>query len=99
MTYASVDPIISAWGADNNLVVFDSFADEPARFCYRSSEAGECFQIAVEAPKDGEVAVHVWSVETNDDVEVHKEWRVSAEDLRGALDDALRAIDALFASA
>jgi hypothetical protein len=62
------------------------------RFCYLSSPQGECYQISIDPPDDAGVRVHVWSVETSDDMEAHLEWFVPMGRLRATLDTAKKTV-------
>ena len=92
MSYSAVDPIIEAWTKAHSLTLFTSVAGQERRFCYTSSAKGECFQVSIEQPRNAEVIVHAWSIETIDDVEMHEEWISTVANLRPALDAALAKI-------
>lgn len=89
MSYAEVDAAIQRWSAANALVLFMNFAGREARFCYLSSERGECLQISISPPEFGRVRVGVWDVETIDDEVVQELWEVSSAEVGAALDTAL----------
>jgi hypothetical protein len=63
MNYASVDPQIRAWAKSHSLMLFTSFAGQEARFAYTSSKGGDCFQIWIEPPTDGQISVHAAGVD------------------------------------
>lgn len=63
MSYASVDPQIRAWVDRHSLTLFKSFADRETRFAYASSKAGECFQIWIDPPEEGQVCIHATGIE------------------------------------
>ena len=63
MPYRDIDPIIAAWAALHDLVLFS----DARRFCHTSSASGECFQLVVEPPSSGSVMISAWSIETKDD--------------------------------
>lgn len=88
MSYAAVDQIIREWADANVKELFTEWAGAEARFCYLSSSQGECYQISVDAPEDELVRVHVWAVETLDDMEAHLEWFVPVRQLEAALNTA-----------
>lgn len=90
MSYEVVDQAILSWVSDNSLTLFDSVDEREARFCYISSERGECLQISVDPPEPDMVRVHLWDIETDDDVEVHLEWVERPAELRKLLDLALK---------
>jgi hypothetical protein len=94
MTYAIIEPTIRDWAAAHDLQVCDEFGGVPRRFCYVSGGPHECFQVSVEPPQQGAVLVNVWSVETDDDADLHEVWSVQVGDLRLALEAALRQIEA-----
>jgi len=93
MSYSDVDPIIQGWAKARSLKLFTNFAGEQTRFCYISSAKGECFQISIEPPENGEISVHAWSIETIDDVEMHEEWKSRIDGLRATLEAALSEIE------
>ena len=93
MTYELIDPTIQAWVEENGLTLFTSVDEREARYCFRSSPKGECFQISLEKPRSGHVKVHAWSIETIDDEELHQMWTVGVAELRSALDNALIQLD------
>jgi hypothetical protein len=92
MSYSAVDPIIEAWTRAHSLTLFTSVAGQERRFCYTSSSKGECYQVSIEPPRDTEVIVHAWSIETMDDVEMHEEWKSTVANLRPTLEAALARI-------
>jgi hypothetical protein len=92
MSYAAVDETIPAWVDANALELFLEFADRERRFCYLSSPQGECYQISIDPPEAQGVRVHVWAVETLDDMEAHLEWVVPTSNLGIALDTAKNTI-------
>jgi hypothetical protein len=61
--YESIDPEIQLWAQRHLLSLFTSWADCESRYVHVSSVAGECFQISVEPPKDGQVALHARCIE------------------------------------
>jgi hypothetical protein len=89
MSYSVVDPVIEAWTKVHSLTLFTSWAGEENRFCYTSSARGECYQIVIEPPRNAEISVHAWSIETVGDVEIHEEWKTTVADLRPTLEAAL----------
>ena len=92
MSYAAVDHIIRDWADANVQKLFFETANVEARFCYLSSPQGECYQISIDAPENDLVRVHVWAVETLDDMEAHLEWFVPISQLGAALDTAKETI-------
>jgi hypothetical protein len=63
MSYASVDPEITTWAQRHCLMLFTSFAERESRFAYTSSKMGDCFQIWIDLPADGQVCVHAAGVD------------------------------------
>ena len=92
MSYAAIDQTIRDWVAANGLSLFEESSGAEARFCYLSSPQGECYQVAVDPPKNELVKVHVRAVETIDDMEAHLEWVVLTSELRTALDTASKTV-------
>ncbi len=62
------------------------------RFCYVSGGEHECFQVSVEPPEAAAITVNAWSVETEDDAELHRQWVVEAPELLATLETALKTI-------
>jgi len=69
-----------------------AFGGREARFCYVSAGQDESYQISVEPPEGGHVVVNLWSVETRNDEEFHRQWKVPVCDLEPALEEALAQI-------
>lgn len=93
MSYATIDAVIAEWAAAHGLKLCTEFGG-PARFCYVSGGEHECFQVSVDPPQGETVTVNAWSIETEDDAELHRHWRVPTADLRSALEVALEQISA-----
>jgi hypothetical protein len=90
-TYAEVDSIIDAWAHVTVKKLFTEWADRPARFAYLPGlRPFECFQISIDPPVAGFVAVWARSVDTDDDSEFEKHW----EDATNALPALLEAATA-----
>lgn len=63
--YAEVDPVIRAWAQVTVKKLFTEWADRPARFAYLPGlRQFECFQIWVQPPTDGRIAVSSASVDS-----------------------------------
>jgi hypothetical protein len=92
MNYEAIDPIIAAWALRHGLTLSMEFGGQPRRFCYVSAGQDECFQVSIEPPEDGAITVNAWDVETHDDAEFHRAWRVHAGSLEPTLDAALMQI-------
>ncbi len=88
MSYVAVDQIIRDWADANAAKLILQWAGAEARFCYLSSPQSECYQISIDAPENELVRVHVWAIETLDDMEAHLEWFVPVARLRDTLDTA-----------
>ena len=89
--YAAIDATIEAWKAVHGLTVFTEFGGKARRFAHLSV-GGECFQISID-PREGAAqpalwVVNLWSVETDDDCDVHLAWTATAVDLAEALEVA-----------
>jgi hypothetical protein len=90
MDVKQTDIAVEAWALSHGLVLF---RDGPTRFCYTSSERGECFQLVVRQPDTGMTMIEAFSIETIEDEEFHKAWTFPAGNISTALDDALACID------
>lgn len=93
MSYQTVDATIAAWIDRHAFMLCTEFGGVPRRFCYVTRGEYECFQISIEPPDDGSITVNAWDVETEDDAELHQQWRVPVGDLIPTLDAALDQID------
>ena len=94
VSYAEVDPIITAWICQHGLKLWTEWADAEARFCYASGGQQECFQVSVEHPHAGKIVVHARSIETIDDAELKESWLVEIEALADTLAAAWDQIEA-----
>jgi hypothetical protein len=92
MSYAVIDPIINAWTEKHSLRLCTRFADRDARFIYVSSNIGECFQIAISEPKNGQVIIDAWDIETRKDEEMHTSMTVEQSKLSDALEDMIKTV-------
>jgi hypothetical protein len=88
--YAAIDNEIDDWAVRHSLVPFRSWAGREARFFYVSSEAGECFQISIDAPQSGRVGVRIACVEGRRDNDPRRELVVAVTEIGSALEDALK---------
>lgn len=85
--YDEIDSVIRSWAERHSLVLFTEFADREARFAYVSSNDSECFQISIQPPAGGRVAVAVQCVEGRRDLEVPNETVIALADLEATLDN------------
>ena len=96
--YRDIDPVIDAWCAKHGLTLFDAFGGEPRHFVYTSGTV-DCFQISIEPPEisgaERVVQVNLWSVETEDDAEIHHGWLVPVRSLGSTLEVALATAEML----
>lgn len=92
MSYASVDPQIRAWAQRHRLKLFTSFADRESRFAYVSSKAGDCFQMWIEPPADGQIRVHTALVDGQWLNEPATDWHVPISEIDAALEDAFATV-------
>jgi hypothetical protein len=90
--YASIDPTINAWAEKHSFTLFrtiEGMAAQDFRAVYLSSDRGECFQIWIDPPESGQVAVHAADIETRLDQEFRHEWRAPVDNLAAALESAV----------
>ncbi len=91
--YEEVDATIAAWAVANVKMLFDEWAGKPARFAYLPGlRPFECFQIWVEPPVSGQVAVYAASVDTDDDSEHQRTWEGPVASLGTMLDQATETV-------
>ena len=87
--YADVDRVIDAWARANVKKLFNEWAGAAARFAYLPGlRPFECFQISIEAPLAGRVAVLACSVDTDDGSEFEQRWEGATTTLATMLDTA-----------
>lgn len=95
MAYAEVDPVIESWARATVKKLFYEWAGQPARFAYLPGlRPFECFQISIEPPAGGRVAVFAASVDTDDGSEFEQRWEGPASTLPTMLDSATEAVRA-----
>ena len=88
-SFAEVDPIIDAWAAATAKKLFIEWAGRPARFAYLPGlRPFECFQISIDQPLSGRVAVLARSVDTDDESEFEQRWEGATETLSAMLEEA-----------
>jgi hypothetical protein len=89
--YLEIDPALQRWVEKHSLTLCREWQGE-ARFWY-TSRGKECFQVAIDPPKDGAVKVRASAVETDDAAELHGEWVVASSRIDHALAAATGLID------
>lgn len=91
--YAEVDPIINAWAQMTVEKLFTEWADQPARFAYLPGRRPfECFQVSIEPPSGGRIAVLARSVDTDDKSEFEERWEGTTDELGALLEGATATI-------
>jgi len=90
--YAEIDAEIRRWAEAHSLVLFTEFAGRESRFAYVSSTGSECFQIWIELPVSGQVAVHVACVEGRRDLEPPYKRFVATAEIGPALEKAFEMV-------
>jgi hypothetical protein len=96
MSYSSIDAVIQAWVKKHRFTLFDRTEgmDGSFRSIYVSSEKGECFQIWIDPPESGRVAIHAADVETHLNETLRQDWSVPIATLEVALENALTHVKA-----
>jgi hypothetical protein len=92
MSYASVDGEIRAWADRHSLKLHTTWAGREIRSAYVSSKAGECFQIWVDPPVNGQFVVHAACVEGRREDEAPRDWHAAATGLQATLDTVFQAV-------
>jgi hypothetical protein len=92
LSYSAIDPTLIEWANAHGLRLINEFGSVPSRFCYVSGGQKECFQVSIEPPEGEKVLVNAWSIETDDDAELHHAWTASIDELRSTLETALEKI-------
>ncbi len=94
MSYEEVDQYIDKWAKYHLLKLKTSWNGRPARFAYVSSEAGECFQISIDAPIDDHICIHAFCVEGRREDHPAEDWRYPTENIAEALEEAFQTVTA-----
>ena len=90
MSYDAIDPVIASWCKRYGFTLFTHTEGMSGQYrCIYTSSESECFQISVDEPDAGEVAIHAADVETHLDEELRKDWTVPVGALASALDAAV----------
>lgn len=91
MSYDRIDPDIAAWAKRHSLQLDTKSSGRAIRNVYLSSKAGECFQIWIDEPADGDnfVGLHTACVEGQGEDDPPRDWLVDIPNLTEALDYAL----------
>ena len=88
-SYAEVDPVIDAWAQSTVKKLFTEWADQPARFAYLPGlRPFESFQISIDPPFAGRVAVSARSVDTDDGSKFNERWEGATDALAVLLEEA-----------
>jgi hypothetical protein len=91
--YADVDPVIDAWANATVKKLFTEWGGQPARFAYLPGlRQFESFQISIEPPLSGRVAVFARSIDTDDGSEFEQQWEDATEALSTMLETATNTI-------
>ncbi|HUD28523.1 MAG TPA: hypothetical protein VMQ93_06600 [Novosphingobium sp.] len=87
--YAEVDPVIDAWAHATVKKLFTEWVDQPARFAYVPGlRPFECFQISIDPPFNGRIAVSARSIDTDDESEFDERWEGATGALPILLEEA-----------
>lgn len=89
---AEIDFEIRNWATKHSLTLFTEFDGRESRFAYVSSSGFECFQIAIENPIDGLVAVHAECIEGRRGLEPRYGCLVATAELGAALEKIFRIV-------
>ena len=92
MTYQEIDHHITEWADRHRLKLHTLWEDRPARFAYVSSEAGECFQISIDAPQDGRTCVYAACVEGRIEDHPLEDWRIATDKLAATLEEVFHTV-------
>ncbi len=93
VSYDQVDTAIAEWTTRHGLVLTRSFGGRAVRNVYISSVTADVFQIWVDEPENGYVAIHAAGVEGVREDDPQRDWVVSVENLASALDEVLRVVE------
>jgi hypothetical protein len=96
MSYSEIDPVLSLWASNNNLVFSIEHGETGRRVIHTSSELGETFQIVIEDEKDLFVRIDGHLIEGRNEEEVHYVWEFPITELQSMLDAIKRTIEVWF---
>lgn len=96
MTYALIDPILTAWTQRRKLTLLKEEGEPPRRFFYCSSSKAETFQVVIEPEQEGFVRIDAHLIETGENEEIHYFWEIPVAKLRLTLDVVATSIDTWF---
>jgi len=90
-----MDFAIEASVKANGSTLFTEWAGEPARFLHLPGHPPyQCFQISVDPPRAGYVAVLARSIDTNDGDELQERWKAPVGELDDLLAKAVQTVQA-----
>src|SRR6266852_915950 len=92
MSYASIDPQIQDWAQIHALKLFTSQGEREIRAAYVSSVSGECFQIWIDPPEEGQTCVYAACVVGRREDDLPETWRIAVTGLRAAIDSAFQTV-------
>jgi hypothetical protein len=84
VSYEEIDPIITEWAERHNLTLFTEHQDCAVRSVDIVSASGQKFQIWIDRPRSGKVAVHLWDYKKQ-----RRDWEVGITGLAACLEAAL----------
>jgi hypothetical protein len=90
MNYASLDPQIQDWVQRHALKLFTPQGEHEIRTVYVSGISGECFQIWIDPPENGQTYVYAGCVEGRREDDAYETWRIPVAGLRTALGSAFK---------
>jgi hypothetical protein len=84
MSYEAIDAPLARWAADHRLHVGTKYRDEEVRSIDIVSQKGRRYQLWIDPPRDGGIAIHAWDYKKR-----RADFDVLVNDLPLALDEAL----------
>ena len=87
MSYTEIDPIISAWVQRHLLTLYTQYQDSEVRSVDVVDAKGRKFQIWIDPPANGKVAVHAWDYRKR-----KKVWNTTTGDVDDRLEDAFATV-------
>ena len=92
--YSEIDATINECVAALGSTLFTEWAGSPCRFFYTPGDPPfEVFQISVDPPASGRVAVFASAVDTNDDAVMEQNWEGPVDQLAEMLGNAVRTVN------
>jgi hypothetical protein len=86
--YSTIDEVIPSWATKHRLTLYTQYQDQEVRSVDVVSPKGRKFQIWIDPPSGGGVAVHAWDYKKQ-----RRDWKGTTSHLAQYLEEALHSND------